>query len=98
MFFKNWIETEGTVASVEEISRRNGTEYSAVFTYKVDGHWCSGTFTTFSNTRTGDRVYLRYDPKDPERNDLSEKDTWTRWVIWGVIGIVAILVIVFNIL
>lgn len=86
---KDWKETDGTVAEVEEHQTRYGKEYSVVFTYKVDGEWYGGTFTTsdsYSEVRKGDTIPVRYDPNKPDRNDLVERETIRRWVIGAVLA------------
>ena len=51
---EGWKDTDGTIASVDEHATRYGTEYSVVFTYKVDGEWYGGTYTTSESSRKGD--------------------------------------------
>jgi hypothetical protein len=86
-----WIDIEGTVGSVDGNGGREG--YTVVFTYVVDGHWCGGTFTTFDAYRVGDTLAVRYDAKDPDRNDLSEKAKRTRWLIWIIVPVVFLIFI-----
>lgn len=81
----DWKDTDGTVASVERQATRGGPIYTVVFTYKVEGSWCGGTFTTRDEYRKGDSVVVRYDPKNPDYNDLTQKDTRERWIIGGVV-------------
>jgi hypothetical protein len=91
---KDWKDTEGTVASVDEFRTRSGTEYySVVFTYKVDNEWYGGTFTTSEEYRKDDTLTVLYDPKQPDRNNLVEKETIRRWVIGSLIGAGALLLL-----
>jgi hypothetical protein len=83
---------DGTVAGVEERQTRNGRYYSVVFTYKVDGEWYSGTYTDYGSVRVGDSIPVRYDPKNPEHNDLVDKEKRLHWYI--VIGVVVVIGII----
>jgi hypothetical protein len=93
MMRKGWNETDGTVASVEERQTRSGTEYSVVFTYKVDGEWYGGTFTTDESYRKDDAIAVLYDPLKPDRNNLVEQETRRRWVIGAILGVGALVVL-----
>jgi Protein of unknown function (DUF3592) len=90
---KDWKDTDGTVASVSEYRTRTGTQYSVVFTYKVDNEWYSGTFTTGEEYRKDDTITVLYDPKQPDRNNLVEKETVRRWIIGSIIGAAALLLL-----
>jgi hypothetical protein len=87
---KDWKDTDGTVADVEERQTRSGTNYSVVFTYKVDGEWYGGTFTTGEAYRKGDTVSVLYDPLKPDRNNLVQQETIRRWVIGTVLCVVGL--------
>jgi hypothetical protein len=89
---KDWKDTDGTVADVEELSRRNITEYSVVFTYKVEGGYYSGTFTTGEAYCKDDTIPVLYDPASPERNTLVEQEKIRHWVVGGVLCVVALFV------
>jgi Protein of unknown function (DUF3592) len=67
---KNWKDTDGTVESVEEYRTRSGTQCSVIFSYRVDGKWYGGTFTTVGSYCKDDRISVRYDPSKPDRNNL----------------------------
>ena len=82
---KDWKDADGTVASIEEQQTRGGTVYSIVFTYKVDGEWYGGTFTTRDSYSKGDAISVRYDPNKPDRNDLVERETIRHWVIGAIL-------------
>jgi Protein of unknown function (DUF3592) len=90
---KGWVETEGTVSSVQSYQARGVTFYTVVFTYKVDGHYCGGTYTTTEEYREGDSLPLSYDPKDPDRNNLVRREGMLHWfyvVFFVFLGIMAI--------
>ena len=82
--YKGWLDADGTVASADEISSRNGSEYSVVFTYKVNDEWYGGTYTTYEAYSKGDSISLLYDPANPERNNLVEKEKIRHWIIAAV--------------
>lgn len=84
---KDWVDGEGTAASVNVTPTRGGNNYGVVFTYKVNDSYYGGTYNTSEETRVGDAVYFRYDPNDPERNTLLEQEKWKRMVlvVFGVI-------------
>ena len=87
----DWKDAEGTVASVERIDGRGGPSYTVVFNYKVGGEWYGGTFWSSDEYRKGDSLAMRYDPENPEYNDLVQKENRRRW-LWGI-GIAAAVVI-----
>ncbi len=93
----DWKDIDGTVASVEVQQGRYGISYTVVFTYEVDGHWCGGTFTSNDAYQVGDSVAVRYDPKDPDRNDLDVKEQHKRWWI-GIFIAVMVLLLLLRIL
>jgi len=87
----DWKDADATVASVTASDGGRGrTIYSVGFSYKVDEHFYGGTFTTGDEYREGDSVAVKYDPKDPDRNDLVEKETRARWILWAVIAVVVV--------
>jgi hypothetical protein len=75
-----WQKTNATVASFLRYQTKIGPMYEVVFTYKVDGSWLGGTFTTMHPYREGDTLPLFYDPKNPERNNLARREGILRWV------------------
>ena len=90
---KGWIDTDGTVSSVVPYEARGVTFYSVVFTYKVDGHYYGGTYTTPELYREGDSLPLSYDPRDPDRNNLVRREGMLRWfyvIFFILLGIMAI--------
>jgi hypothetical protein len=91
---EGWKDADGTVASVyEKFQTRNGPYYSVVFTYKVDGGYYSGTFSTFEEYHENDAIYLRFDPANPERNDLVERERIKHWILFAVILVAALSVL-----
>jgi hypothetical protein len=89
----DWKDADGTATSVEQVDGRGGPIYTVAFNYKVDGHWCGGTFTTRDEYRVGDSVAVRYDPKNPDYNDLEQKENRQRWIVGGVVVVVVLVLI-----
>jgi hypothetical protein len=87
-------EKTGTVAEIEERQSRSGTDYSVVFTYKVDREWYGGTFTTGEAYRKGDTIAVLYDPSKPERNNLVQQETIRKWIIAAVLCALGLLLLV----
>jgi len=93
----DWQEAEGRIANVYK-DGRNRIE-SLVFTYNVDDHFYSGTlepsfFDLMQNDYIeGGPIRLKYDPTDPNRNNLVARNRVWRAVLWalGVIALVAII-------
>jgi len=92
-----WADTDGTVADVREIRDENAIHYCVVFTYKVDGSWYGGTFTTYDALRKGDLIPVRYDPRNPEDNDLVEKEK-RRKLMWTAVALAVGLAILYAVL
>jgi hypothetical protein len=90
----DWQDADGTVADDPVYEGKN--TYSIVFTYKVDGHFYSGTFSTTNTYRKGDPIPVRYDPADPERNDWVVKETRQHWIVGIVMVVLIVLFIVFH--
>jgi hypothetical protein len=88
---ENWKDTDGTVADVEERYSRSGVYYSVVFTYKVDGEWYGGTFTTSESYRKGDALTVLFDPSKPDRNNLVRRETIQHWIIGAVLCVGALI-------
>jgi hypothetical protein len=88
---REWIETTGAVGDVESPENYKGRKpYSVVFTYKVDDHFYSGTFTSYDPYRVGDPVAVKYDPEDPNRNDRNAGETLRKWLIAALFLLVAL--------
>ena len=77
-----WKDADGTVATVSELQGKNRVRYSVVFTYKVNEGWYGGTFTSYDPLTVGDSLAVRYDPENPDHNDLVEKEKWRK--IFGI--------------
>jgi hypothetical protein len=90
---KDWKDVDGAVASVEEFPTRGGTRYSVVFTYKVDGEWYGGTFTTDESYSKDDMIAVLYDPSKPERNNLVEEEKIRHWIIGAILSVVALFIL-----
>jgi len=89
---KDWKDADATVTSVSEAgSNRGRTVYLVGFSYKVGEQFYGGTFTTGDEYAEGDSVGVKYDAKDPERNDLVEKERRSWWILWAVGGLVVAL-------
>ena len=78
---KGWKQAEATIASVQ---RHTGADsaysYEVVFTFKVDGGYYGGTFTVWKEPCVGDNISLWYDPADPDRNNLVQREKLMNWV------------------
>ena len=89
----DWRETEGTVASVARYESKGVPIYEVVFTYKVEGSWYGGTFTTLAPHFKGDALAVRYDPSNPEKNNFLKREGIMRWVyivFFTLLGIMAV--------
>ncbi len=75
-----WRSTDGTVSNVVEYHTKAGPLYSVVFTYKVDGSWYGGTFTTMAFQKDGDTLAVSYDPSNPEINNFLKRERTRRWL------------------
>jgi hypothetical protein len=90
---RDWVEVEGTVASAMAFQTKAGSGYTVVFTYKVDGHFYGGTFTTMRLYFKGDRISVKYDPSDPDRNNLVGREQMMNWfyaVFFVLLGLWAV--------
>ncbi len=74
-----WLMTEGTVASVAVHQNRNSEWFTVVFTYKVDGGWYGGTFTSFTSYDVGEILDVEYDPQRPEINNFTRRERLLHW-------------------
>jgi len=90
-----WKDADGTVANVNAVNSKAGTRYSVVFTYKVDGSWYGGTFTTNTPYSKGDTLAVQYDPSDPERNKYVRDEKRMRLAFAAFAIMVTILAIYF---
>ena len=93
----DWKAIDGTVTTVAEQQTRGGPIYEVAFNYKVGDHWYGGSYTTYEAYGEGDTIAVRYDPKDPDRNDLTTKETRGRRIAIAILvgAILLIAVVVF---
>jgi Protein of unknown function (DUF3592) len=95
-----WVETEGSVASVEPSP--TGASRKAVrvgFSYTVDGHWYGGTFiSNFDPYVEGQKLTVRYDPKDPSTNDLAKRDNRRRWLTYAAFVVAGLMVLLLRLM
>ncbi len=49
-------------------------------------HWYGGIFSGSEEYKVGDTVYLRYDPNDPDTNDLVTKERRKQLLVWVIAG------------
>jgi hypothetical protein len=91
---KDWIKVDGKVGSIYRESSGRSSYDSVVFTYEVNGHICGGTFSSGCGAyKVGDSLAVKYDPADPDKNDLAVNAARTKWMTWIVVAVViAILV------
>jgi len=89
----DWVETEGRVWSTVAFQTKGLQGHTVTFSYEVDGHYCSGTFTTFTPYREGDTIKVKYDPANPDRNNLTDREHKLNWfyaVFFIAMGILAV--------
>jgi hypothetical protein len=94
---ENWKDTDGTVTGVECRPTRGGDQYSVVFTYKVNGEWYGGTFTSSLEYDKEDTVSVTYDPANPEHNNLVDQEKRRHWLLAALI-LIPVLVLLFAVL
>jgi len=75
------MQTEGIVKAVYVEQGVESQSYSVVFTYTVAGHFYGGTYIADHAPCVDDVVMVRYDPADPNRNDLVIKANIRKWVV-----------------
>jgi Protein of unknown function (DUF3592) len=54
--------------------------YEVVFTFEVDGGYYGGSYTAWKEPYVGEKIPVWYDPADPDRNDLVQKEMLMKWV------------------
>jgi hypothetical protein len=75
-----WKETTATVWSViPPVAGVPGSAGSAIISYEVDGEQYSSELCTNRGFVKGEKFQLRYDPENPDRNELSVRSQ--RWKI-----------------
>ena len=96
---KGWVVTKGTVERVDEYPTPEGTQYSIVFSYEVDGKSYSGTYESIRSQDRDDVISVLYDPNNPESNNLVQMaNAIERIRVWGlrlVVAFVAAAVLLF---
>ena len=85
---RDWIETDGTVNEVYVDGGAKDRTVSAVFTYIVDGHYYGGTYTPWAHVPVkGETITVRYDPDDPNKNDLVARSVMRNWIIGALVAL-----------
>jgi hypothetical protein len=91
----NWVVSEGRVNQVY----KEGGKQVVLFAYIAGEHVYAGTFTPFVKTfAVGDKIEVRYDPDDPNRNDVVESHKNKGWLRLAItvlvtVGVLAILLV-----
>jgi hypothetical protein len=81
---KDWVRTKGTVSNKMLRVQGRGNLFTITFVYEVDGHFYSGEFVTHKyRYEKGRTVLLRYNPANPEENDLNGRGAWSLWLAWA---------------
>jgi hypothetical protein len=79
---RDWVETDATVDEVYVDGGGRDKSVSAVFTYTVDGHYYGGTYFPLLDVPVkGQTITVRYDPDDPNKNDLVARSLRNHWII-----------------
>jgi hypothetical protein len=94
MFSTNGVEVQGTVVRLESSSDSDGTSYSPVFSYAVDGQQFEYESVNSSNPPThdvGDVQTLLVDPDDPGR--ARQDNFWELWLLPCILGPVALVML-----
>lgn len=84
---KDWVATNATISNVMLSDQgRGGSLYTVTFSYTVDGHYYGGEFVGSSggHYKEGGSVSLKYNPANPDENDLSERGQSTLWLSWTI--------------
>ncbi len=64
--YRSWREVNARVTKVDVVHYQ-GTAYDCLYRYRVDGEEYLGELIG-AQTRPGERITVRYDPKDPARS------------------------------
>ncbi|HVN16041.1 MAG TPA: DUF3592 domain-containing protein [Anaerolineales bacterium] len=97
-FYSNGQKVQGTVVRLEESSDSDGTTYSPVFSYTVDGKQYEYESVNSSNppsNQVGDVVTLLYDPNHPER--ARQNSFWELWLLPAILCPVSIVMLFLSI-
>ncbi len=95
-----WAETEGRVASVEPMSDLTAKKaFRVQFAYKVDDHWYGGSFVSDIDPYVeGQKLTVRYDPKDPSTNDLEKRDNRRRWLTYAALIVAGLIILALRLM
>ncbi len=83
----DWKDADGTITSVTSIYPRGRRQYTAVFTYEVDGHLYEGTLNTFKACNERDSIPVRYDAANPEVNELTLNQERRTRIVYTVLAL-----------
>jgi hypothetical protein len=89
----DWTETEATVASVVKLQNSRTITYEAVITYTVDGSYFATTVCGWKFYAQGQKLKIFYDPGNPDRNNLSQRERLKKLVyviFFAALGILAV--------
>jgi Protein of unknown function (DUF3592) len=84
----DWKDADGTVTSVDRRDGRYGPFFDVSFNYKVGEHWYGGYFSGQSEYAAGDSIVVRYNPANPDENDLvdgQKRSNLIRWILLGLL-------------
>lgn len=99
IFSTNGIEVQGTVVRLAEVSDADGTSYSPVFRYVVDGQVYDYESVNASDPPThsvGDVQALLVDPDDPSR--ARQNSFWELWLLPCILGPIALVMLFFSLI
>ena len=94
MFFRGWKETAATVWSVDKMARIGRRARSVViFNYRVDRRYYRGQIVTFRRFTVGQKFTVRYDPRDPRRNNVAIRYIVFRRSMFVVISVLSLIAV-----
>jgi Protein of unknown function (DUF3592) len=86
----NWKETTATVWSVmPRVAGVAGSTGTVVISYEVSGEQHSSELCTNRAFVKGEKFQLRYDPKNPDRNELSVRSRRWKLVCIALLSLLA---------
>lgn len=97
-FYSKGVKVQGTVVRLASSSDSDGTTYSPVFSYTVDGQQYEYESVNSSNPPSysvGDTVTLLYDPAKPER--ARQNSFWELWLLPMILCPIAAFMMVLSI-
>jgi hypothetical protein len=84
----DWKDVKGTVSNIMSVGSggRGGHFYAITFSYMVDGHYYGGEFTVASaqNYTEGGTIQVKYNPENPEQNNLDGRGGVGLWINWAM--------------